>query len=46
MVDKEDLQTAVNLIIIGEAIAKAGKMILKQLKKGKRKRPRKRNRRK
>lgn len=46
MIDKDDLQTAVNLIVIGEALIKAGKAIKKQLankKKSKKKRPRKRN---
>lgn len=45
MVDRDDLQTAVNLIIIGEALIKAGKTIKKRLasrKKDKKKRPRKR----
>nr|DAF80628.1 MAG TPA: hypothetical protein [Caudoviricetes sp.] len=47
MVDRDDLQTAVNLIIIGEALIKAGKAIKKRLasrKKDKKKRPRKRKR--
>lgn len=45
MVDRDDLQTAVNLIIIGETLIKAGKTIKKRLasrKKDKKKRPRKR----
>lgn len=42
MVDKDDLQLAVNLIVIGEALIKAGKAIKKRLKKGKKKRPCKR----
>ena len=43
--DKDDLQTAVNLIVIGEALIKIGKAMKKKLsgkKKRKKKRPRKR----
>ena len=42
---KDDLQTAVNLIVIGEALIKIGKAMKKKLsgkKKRKKKRPRKR----
>lgn len=49
MIDRDDLQTAANLILIGEALIKAGKAIKKRLagrKKPKKKRPRKRRHRK
>ena len=49
MIDKDDLQMAANLILIGEALIKAGKAIRKRLasrKKSKKKRPRKRHHRK
>lgn len=49
MIDRDDLQTAANLILIGEALIKVGKTIKKRLasrKKSKKKRPRKRRRRK
>lgn len=45
VIDKDDLQTAVNLIVIGEALIKIGKAMKKKLsgkKKRKKKRPRKR----